>query len=361
MTCSGRGATVARARWTALAVLAALVTGVVGCGSSGDEGTDVRKVVFVAPYGDNEPDWTKQALEVLEEWPRRLRIRVDKVDASQTDDVRAALEQVAREGNQLVIAHDSRYADDAEAVAKRTRVPALVWGERSNAPEGLVGQITVQDKEAGYMAGIVSTKASWSRRLGIIVIADGTAWETATWNRMAGGYVAGARSVEPRTRIFFEQVGQDGDATPQAVYDASLRMQRQRRAQIIFALGGASTVGALRAVEEVSGENQFYGVIGDKATFDRDAYSLGSVMFDTRPAFQQAVRDLRAGRFAERPYELTLRNHGVWIFQTGRTPADAYEAAEAAGEKIQRGRLQVPVTPTSDAVEALIAGETPEG
>ncbi|HEX7289872.1 MAG TPA: BMP family ABC transporter substrate-binding protein [Conexibacter sp.] len=351
-----------RARWTALAVLAALVTGAAGCGSSGGEkGTDVRKVVFVAPYSDNEPDWTKQAQEVLEEWPRRLHVGVDKVDASQTGDVRAALEQVAHEGNQLVIAHDSSYADDAEAVARRTRVPTLVWGERSNAPEGLVGQITVQDKEAGYMAGIVSTKAAGTRRLGIIVIADGTAWETATWNRIAGGYVAGARSIEPRTRIYFEQVGQDGDATPQEVYDAALRMQRRHRAQIIFALGGASTSGALRAVEEVSGENQFYGVIGDKARLDRDAYSLGSVMFDTRPVFEQALHDLRRGTFAQHPYELTLANHGVWIFTTGRTPVDAYEAAVAAGGQIQRGRIQVPVTSTSEAVEELIAGGTAEG
>jgi simple sugar transport system substrate-binding protein len=352
---------VVRARWIALAVLAALVTGAVGCGSSsGEKRTDVRKIVFVAPYEDNEPDWTKQPLEVLEEWPRRLHIKVDKVDASQTGDLRAAFEQVAQEGNQLVIAHDSRYADDAEAVARRTRVPTLVWGERSNAPKGLVGQITVQDKEAGYMAGIIATKAAFSRRLGIIVIADGTAWETATWNRMAGGFVAGARSAEPRTRIAFEQVGEDGDATPQQVYDAAYRMQK-RGSQIVFALGGASTSGALRAVEEVSGENQFYGVIGDKARLDRDAYSLGSVMFDTRPVFEQAVRDIRRGRFAERPYELTLRNHGVWIFSTGRTPADAYEAAEAAGREIQRGRVQVPVTPTHEAVEELIAGEAPEG
>jgi basic membrane protein A len=350
---------VARARWTALAVVAALVVGVAGCGSS-ERGTDVRKVAFVAPYRDNELDWTLQAQEVVEDWPKRRGVRVDKIDASQTNDVRAALEQVSHEGNQLVIAHDSRYADAAEAVAKKTRVPELVWGERSNPPDGLVGQITVQDKEGGYIAGIVAAMASASRRLGIVVIADGSAWDTATWNRIAGGFVAGARSVDPREQLFYEQIGEDGNATEAQVRAATLRMQN-RGAQMVFALGGAATVGALRAVERVSGEEMFIGVIGDKATFNRENFVLESVMFDTRPAFDRALHDVRAGTFGDHPYALTLRNHGVWLFQTGRTPLDAYEAGIAAGKKIERGRLQIPVTPTKDAVEQLIAGQAPEG
>ncbi|HKG02184.1 MAG TPA: BMP family ABC transporter substrate-binding protein [Conexibacter sp.] len=341
-------------------MVAALVMGAAGCGSSEEKGTDVTKVAFVAPYGDNEPDWTLQAQEVVEDWPKKLGIRVDKIDASKTSDIRGAFEQVSHEGNQLVIAHDSRYADDAEAVAKQTRVPTLVWGERSEPSDGVVGQITVEDKEGAYMAGLVAAKSAYTRRLAIIVIADGSAWDTATWNRMAGGYVAGARSIDPREQIDYAQVGQNGDATVKQVHDMAIRMQK-RGSQMVFALGGAATLGALQAVEEIQGEDQYVGVIGDKAAANRENFVLESVMIDTRPAFEQARRDVRAGTFGEHPYALTLRNRGVWLFSTGRTPADAYEAGIAAGEKIKRGRLKVPVTPTSEAVEALIAGEAPEG
>lgn len=340
-------------------VAALVVAGVAGCGSS-ERGTDVRRVAFVAPYRDNEPDWTLQAQEVVEEWPRERGIRVDKVDASQTNDVRAALEQVSQEGNQLVIAHDSRYADDAEAVAKKTRVPELVWGERTDPPDGLVGEITVQDKEGGYVAGFVAAKSAYTRTLGILVIADGSAWDTATFNRMAGGFVAGARSVDPSERFVYEQVGEHGSATVQQVYDTAIRMQKQG-AQMLFALGGASTLGALRAVEKIQGEDQYVGVIGDKAEFNKENYVLESVMIETRPAFEQALEDLRTGRFGDHPYALTWRNRGVWLFRTGRTPQDAVELGMATGDKIARGRLKVPVTTTRDAVDALIAGETPEG
>jgi len=340
-------------------MVAALVMGVAGCGSS-ERGTDVEKVAFVAPYSDNEPDWTKQAQEVVEDWPKKLGVRVDKVDASKTSDVRGVLEQVSHEGNQLVLAHDSRYADTAEAVAKATRVPELVWGERSDPPDGLIGEITVQDKEGGYMAGLVTARAAYTRRIGIIVIADGSDWDTATWNRMAGGFVAGARSIDRRVGIVYEQVGEGGHATAEQVHDVAKRMTNNG-AQMIFALGGASTVGALRAITESGGEDQYVGVIGDKAVFNTENNVLVSVMLDTRPAFQQALRDVRSGRFGEHPYALTLRNRGVWLFSTGRTPSDAYEAGIAAGEKISRGRLRVPVTPTREDVEAFLAGQTPEG
>ena len=349
------------ARWTALALIAVLAVGVAGCGSSGTHGTDVKKVAFVAPYRDNEADWTLQAQEVVEEWVRERHIRVDKIDASQTDDIRGALEQVSHEDNQLVIAHDSRYADVAEAVAKKTRVPELVWGERTNPPKGLVGEITMKDANAGaYMAGLVTAKAAYARRLGIVVMADGSAWDTATWNRMAGAFIAGARSIDAREKFYYAQVGEGGRATAKQVHDATRRLIGEG-AQMVFALGGAATVGALQALTEAGGEDQYVGVIGDKANYNTENNVLVSVMVDTRPVFEQALRDIRTGRFGEHPYALTLRNRGIWLFQTGRTPEDAYEAGIRAGPKVASGRIRVPETPTRESVDALLAGEAPEG
>jgi basic membrane protein A and related proteins len=340
------------ARWTALVAVAALAVGAAGCGSE-DSGTDVEKIAFVAPGSDNELDWTRQARAVLEDYPAKRGINVDTVDASQTDDLRGVFEQVAGEGNQLVIAHDSRYADVAEKVAAETDVPTLVWGERDDTDAPVAG-ITVQDKESGYMAGIVAAKAAILRRLGIIVLADGSDWDLATWNRTAGGFVAGARSADPGVRITYAQVGADGDATVDEVHAAAIRLL-EGGAQMIFALGGASTVGALDAVEEKRGEFQYVGVVGDKAQFNTDNYVLVCIMWDTRRVFEQAVHDVRAGRFGDRPYELTLRDRGLWLFITGRTPADAYEAAIEAERRIRAGEIDVPVTETGEEIEQLIA------
>lgn len=354
----------ARPRWTALAalaVLAASVTGAVGCGSSVKH-VDVKKIAFVAPFKDNEPDWTLQGKEAVDEFPQSLGVRVDTVDASQTNDVRGALEQVSHEQNQLVIADNGTYADAGEAVAADTKVPELVWGERPRASaKGLVGQITVKDKESGYALGVLAAHSAYTRHLGIVVGADGSDWELATWNRMAGGFVAGAHSIDPKSHYEYAQVGTHGDATVGGMY-AAAKKQLQRGAQMLLILGGSSMIGAQHALEarRGAGETLFMGAVSDKVSTRHleeggVPFMLGSIMWNFRPVFRQAVTDLRAGRFAQHPYVLSLANGGLTLYTTGRAPSDATEAAKAVGAKAERGTLQIPVTPTKEAVEALIA------
>lgn len=354
-----------RARWTllvAVATLAASVAGVAGCGS-GVKHVQVRKLAFVAPFNDNEPDWTLQAKDVLDEFPPKLGVRVDTVDASQTRDIRGALEQVSHEHNQLVIADNGTYADAAEAVAADTKVPELVWGERphNKATQGLVGTITVKDKESGFAMGVLAARAAYTRHLGIVVGADGSAWELATWNRMAGGFIAGAHSVDPRTRFEYAQVGSHGDATVSAMYDAGKR-ELARGAQMMIILGGASMIGAQHALEarRGAGETLFMGAVSEKASTRHleeggVPFMLGSIVWNLRSAFRRAVADLRAGTFGKQPYVLSLANGGLTIYTTGRSPSDAKERAIAEGKKAESGALQIPVTPTKEDVEALIA------
>lgn len=352
----------------AVATLAASVAGVAGCGSSVKH-VQVRKLAFVAPFKDNEPDWTLQAREVLDEFPQKLGVRVDTVDASQTSDIRGALEQVSHEGNQLVIADNGTYADAAEAVAADTKVPELVWGERpgNKATQGLVGAITVKDKEGGWALGVLAAKAAYTRHLGIVVGADGSAWELATWNRMAGGFIAGAHSVDPRTRFEYAQVGSHGDATVSAMYDAA-RRELARGTQMLMILGGASMIGAQHALEarRGAGETLFMGAVSDKASTRHleeggVPFILGSIVWNVRGVFRRAIADLRAGTFGKQPYVLSLADGGLTLYTTGRAPSDATERAVAEGKKAESGAMQIPVTPTKEGVEALIARERAAG
>lgn len=360
-----------RARWTllvAVATLAASVAGVAGCGSSVKH-VQVRKLAFVAPFKDNEPDWTLQAREVVDEFAQKLGVRVDTVDASQTRDVRGALEQVSHEGNQLVIADNGTYADAAEAVAADTKVPELVWGERphNKATQGLVGTITVKDKESGWVMGVLAAKAAYTRHLGVVVGADGSAWELATWNRMAGGFIAGARSINANERFEYAQVGSHGDATVRAMYDAGQR-ELAHGAQMLLILGGSSMIGAQHALEarRGAGETLFMGAVSDKASTRHledggVPIMLGSIVWNVRAAFRRAIADLRAGTFGKQPYVLSLANGGLSLYTTGRSPSDATEQAVAEGKKAERGALQIPVTPTKEGVEALVAREPSAG
>ncbi|HEX5145895.1 MAG TPA: BMP family ABC transporter substrate-binding protein [Conexibacter sp.] len=352
----------ARAWWMALAAVAALALTVAGCGSS-EHGTNVRRIAFVDPGKDNDPDWTLQGKEVVEEFPQKLHVGVDTVDASRTSDLRGALQQVSHEGDQLVIAHDSRYAETAEAVAAETNVPELVWGERPHAQRGLVGQITVQDKESGYMLGVLAAHAAYTRRLGIVVVDDGSPWDLATWNRMAGGFVAGARSIDPRSRFIYRQVGDGSGHATYAQAHAAAADELEHGSQMLLILGGGSALGAQRALESRggAGETLFMGAVSDhSSTVHYESggvpYMIASIIWNMRGVFRQAVHDVRAGRFGEHPYALTLRDGGLTLYTSGRAPSDATEDAEREARRIEAGTLRVPVAATSEAVQALIAG-----
>lgn len=343
-------------------MVAALAAGVAGCG---DSSTSVEKIAFVAPGSDNDPDWTLQGKAVVAEFPGKLGVRVDIADVSKAgSDARGVLEQVAREDNQLVIAHDGRYADDAAEVAAETDVPALVWGERDEQDAPVAG-ITVEDKEGGYLAGITATMASYTRKLGVLIADDGSAWELATWHRTAGGFVAGARSVDPKVRIRVAHIGESGDATDADAYRATRRLIDDG-AQIVLGLGGHTSTAMMRAINSFRGGGYLISVVNDKSSTqsvgnDGEAFLLGSLIWDVRATYRRAVRDVRDGSFGDHAYPLTLRNRGVVLIETGHMPSDAYEAAVDAEARVSSGEVDVPVTPTSETLEQLLAGEPPAG
>lgn len=358
----------ARAWWTALALVAALAAGVAGCGSGGDDdegggGTaKPMKIAFLAPGQQEEPEWSLQGRAVVEEFPERIGVRVDLADASKarTDDITPVLEQIAHEGNDLIITQDPEWVEEAEEVAAENRVPTLVWGARDNPENDYVASVNVEDKQGGYMAGILAAKAAYSRRLGIIVVAEGPDYDREAFNRLAGGFVAGARSVDPKTQFLYTQVGTGhGDATF-AQARAAAKAQLAKGVQMMLVLGGKVALGAQRGLESKhgTGETLFIGVRTDKSSTviveeGGVPFQLGSIIWEPRPAYREAVRDVRRGDFGDHDYALTVRNRGVYLFTTGRAPQDALEEANAAGARIEE--IDLPDTPMAEQVEALIA------
>jgi basic membrane lipoprotein Med (substrate-binding protein (PBP1-ABC) superfamily) len=364
----------AGARWIVLAVVGMLVASVAtGCGSSrggggnGGGGSKPITVTLVSPGSANDVDWTALGLTVVRELSRRLGVRSEVVTAPSGSAVAGTLERVSHDGSKLVIANDGRYAEAAGVAAEKTRVPELVWGEQHPPAPTPIAGITLQDKEGGYLAGVLAAHASYTRRLGIVLVDDGSPWDRQWRSRMAGGFVAGARSVDPHERIAFTVVGgsgsggggsgSGGSATPLQAERAVHRLV-VHGSQIVFGLGGRSGPAMLRALERYEhahlGEHLYVGVIGDKHTIDKETVVLTSVLWNFRPVFQQAVRDVRARRFGkEGDYELTLANGGISLLQTPRTPSDAYAAAMAA--KATMG--EVPTSSYTAEVQELIEGK----
>ncbi len=341
-------------RYVALATALLAAASIAGAGCGGSDTTEVRRAVLVVPGEHNDVDWTIGAREAFEAAVDRAHVRGAILDASAGGDVDAVLDQAAS-GAQLVVAHDGSYARPAAAVAERTGVPTLVWGDPSARSEGRVADVEVDGAAAGYLTGIIAGKAAASKRLGILICDDGSPWISTVWNEIAGGFVAGARSLEEEVTISYARASGDGAAGVRAARDTARRLIRDG-AQVILGLCGPGAVTIVREIERVARERQFVGAIGDKAIVDLEDWVLTAIQWNLEPTLRRAIADVRAGTFGERPYRLDLAGGGLEVLYTGRTPYDAYELAKAAKRKIEQGEITVPRTSDPDALAALVRG-----
>ncbi len=334
----------------ALAASSGLLAGVSGCGSTG--ATDVRRVVMVTPGPSNDVDWTIGAREAFEAVVDGGHLRGAIVDGSASARVTPLLDQASRRA-QLVIAHESSYARAAAAAAVRTGVAELVWGHAALRAPDRVADLEVAGAEPGYLAGVIAAKASSTRRLGVVVCDDGSPWASKLWNEIAGGFVAGARSTPGGVRIAYTRVEARGAGAPRAAAAATRRMLRAGT-QTVLGLCGRGGAAVLHEVARAAHEHQFVGALGDKAILGLERWLVVAIRWDVAPALRRAIADLRDGAFGDHSYTLSLENGGLELLRTGRTPIDAYEAADAARQQIDAGAVAVPRIHTAIELRKLV-------
>jgi basic membrane lipoprotein Med (substrate-binding protein (PBP1-ABC) superfamily) len=338
------------ARWTALVAVVAIAAGLFGSGCGGRSGTRVTKVALLTPGSTNDPEWSTLARERFEALVNRLHVRGAAAESPPTSQLAASLEQLSN-GTQLVIAHESSYARAAASVAEKTKVPELVWGDRAATKPGRVADVEIDGGPAGYLAGLISSRASLSKRLAVVLIDEGTPWERTTWNTMAGGFIAGARSIDPKVRIWLRRL------SPAEAPSTIRRLVIKNNIQTVFVLAGVTSTPMYRMLEkQILGERFYVGLVGPKDRINQENIILTSILYDFTGVFRQAIADVRSGRFGEHPYALTLANRGLSLQYTGRTPSDTYDAALAAQRKLVARQISVPSTPTEASVDALLEG-----
>ena len=126
-----------------------------------------------------------------------LGIEVEVADGAGYEDISPILRELSTtDGAEFIVAQASGYNTTAPDVAAQTGVPELVWDNPEANDPGDLGQ-----RRDGEPGGRLPRRACSPRTrpraatLGIVISADDT-----NWNKQAGGFVAGARSVESRRR-----------------------------------------------------------------------------------------------------------------------------------------------------------------
>ena len=347
----GRGLRLSAA--VASLLLAAAI--VAGCGSddsSDDTGessgeASISSFAIVTPEKGNDYGWNQQGVEGAEKTADQLGIDVEVADNSGYEDISPILRELSTSGNEFIIAQASGYNTTAPDVAGQTGVPELVWDNpEANQPEVSADSETAS-QEGAYLAGILAAKTTKSGKLGIVISADDT-----NWNKMSGGFIAGARSVDPSVEIELAQIGQAGYADTaggKRVTEAVIA----DGADVVFGMGDGSSFGMLQAVENAD-DVKFIDVIGDKTSIDDQGVLLSSVLWSFDGLYTDAIEDIGNGTFGEQGYELDLENGGISLLQTDLIDDQTWSEIEDAKQKIIDGDIKVPLTEEKSQVDALI-------
>ncbi len=316
----------------------------------------VLKIAIISPEKGNDFGWNQQGVDGAKAAATSVGATIQVADGAGYNDPGPILRQLVDGGAQFIVAHASGYNTAGPQFAVASKVPVLVWDNLTANKAGLVADAETNSQEGAYLAGILAAKTTKTGILGIVISAD-----DENWHKQAGGYVAGARSVNPSIKFLQAQIGQAGyaDAAGGKRVTATLI---SAGADIIFGMGDGASFGMLQAVETATppaGASKvwFIDVIGDKTTVDKKGVLLSSVLWNFAGIFEQAIADINAGTFGNQGYTLGVANGGISLLQTPNISADAWSAVQTALAGIKAGTITVPLTPKQAAVDALIAGK----
>jgi len=350
-----------------LALTVMTVSAIAGCGGRSDDttspspaassGVKLTKIAVITPEKANDFGWNQQGVEGAQAAADAIGAELIVQDGAGYGDITPIMNQLVEAGAEFIFPWASGYNTVGPQVAQQTGVPVTASDpgtESANVPN-LVQAMETNGQNGGYLAGVLAGKMTKTGTVAIVVSA-----EDLNWSKMAGGFIAGARSVAPDTKVLYVQIGQAAyaDAAGGKRVTASAI---SGGADVVFGMGDGSSFGMMQAVETAtppSGADKvwFIDVIGDKTSLDKKGIYLSSVLWDWSMLMTQALTDFEAGKLGVASYFLDLDN-GMGMLQTQYIPADVWTEIETAKQGVMDGSISVPTLTSSKEVKSAIAGQ----
>jgi basic membrane protein A len=227
-------------------------------------------------------------------------------------------------------------------------VPTVVWDNPKAVKKGLVSNVSTAAQEGAYLAGVLAAQVTKTGTLGIVVSAA-----DPNWYKQSGGFVQGARSINPKVKFRYARIGQisyadaaGGKRITQQVIGAG--------ADVVFGMGDGASFGMLTAVQNATKPGKkvyFIDVIGDKSKIAKKGVLLSSELWDFTPIYTRAIKEVNAGGLGFGKTYILGANNGISLLKTNKAPASAWAKVAAAQKKIANGSIKVVVTSTEKAVK----------
>jgi basic membrane protein A len=318
-------------------------------GSSSGSSNKVKSISIATPAKTDDYGWNAQGVAAAKTQASAVGAKFTSITDIGYDKPETVLRQLAQGGSDFIISHASGFDTAAQRVAQQYKVPIMTYDIPTEVSKGTLSSITTSGQQGGYLAGILAAKTTKTKKIGVVLSASDT-----NWFEMAGGYVAGARSVDPSIKVLFAQIGPAG-------YDDAAGGKRvvqsviAEGADVVFAMGDGASFGYLQAIETANAGHKvwYIGDIGDMTPIDKKKVLLSSVLWDFNPLFKQAIADINKGTYGTHSYNMTLAN-GMSVLKTPYISSSVWSQIQQARQKIMSGSLKVPSTTKAGALHALL-------
>jgi simple sugar transport system substrate-binding protein len=338
----------------AKAVIAIAVLAFVGAGTAYAAGAfraaEVTKVGFASPAKQSDYGWNQQGYNAAKAAAAAAGASFQAITNIGYDKTDVVLRQLAQGGAKFIVAHASGYDTVATRIARQYKVPVMTYDVPTNLTKGLVSYITTSSQQGSYLAGILAARMTKTHKVGIIISAS-----DSNWYKMSGGFAAGFRSIDKASKIYFATVsptGYDDAAGGKRVANSVIA----QGADVIFAMGDNASFGYLQAIETAKPGHKvwFIGDIGNMTPIDKKHVFLSSVLWDFTATYKQAIKDIEAGTYGTKGYDLNLKNNGIALLKTKYIPANVWAEITRAKAKILSGAVKVPAASKAGQVNNLI-------
>lgn len=315
----------------------------------------IEQVGYVAPEEAADFGWNEQGAVGAQAAADAIGAALIMADGAGYGDVEPILNQLAEDGADFIVAQASGYNTTAPAFAESSGIPVLIYDNPDALTPGLVASAGTAGEEGGYLAGVLAGSQTQTGTLGIVL----SAANDLNWLRQAGGFVAGARSVNPDVTFQKAVIDEFGYADAEGGNRVTTQIIAAG-ADIIFGMGDGSSFGMLQAIEantpEGADQAWFIDVIGDKSSIDEQGVLLSSVLWDFGGIITQAVNQVAESTYGSENFVLGLENGGLDLLITPHILPETVEAIEAARAQVIAGEVDVPVVVTQEELDALIGG-----
>ena len=162
----------------------------------------VEQIGYVAPEAATDYGWNEQGAAGATAAAESVGAELIMNDGAGYEDVTPVLNQLQEDGADFIIAQASGYNTAAPAFSAASGIPVIIFDDPGATTEGLVANVSTDSQEGGYLAGVLAANMTQTGQLGIVISAD-----DVNWHKQAGGFVAGAQSVNPEIVFHQAQIG----------------------------------------------------------------------------------------------------------------------------------------------------------